>query len=112
MSKPKQRKSGTKKARKALAPRQQQREMLNAVAEGNARAQRSMRLLLRVIAWLMQHRDEWNEGEAKITLAALDADVDVGLYYDHDAGQLLVVPAPPPPAEAQPAAEAAPEVTP
>lgn len=89
----KQGKSGSPKKRERGADKS--KEALRAALSQHARAQRSLRLLMRVIAWLMQHRDEWGAEEAKIPLDALNKDVDVGLYSDAGQGHLLVVPAPP-----------------
>lgn len=93
----KQGKSGSPKKRAQYkgATAEEAKEALRNMLAQYSRAQRSLRLLMRVIAWLMQHRDEWSDGEAKIPLDALNKDVDVGLYSEPDAGHLLVVPAPP-----------------
>jgi len=99
VSKPKQKKNGTRtRAKKSYTPHTiavGRDEIVAALAKEQGESRRTMRLLLRVIAWLMQHRDQWTPTEARVPLVVMNEDVDVGLFHDHETGHLLVVPAPP-----------------
>ena len=111
---PKQPKNGSPKKRKParamLSPRVRGEVNVQATIEQWVReqgdARQSVRMLLRVIAWLMQHRDAWDSYAANVPFDDLDRDVDVGMNVDAEKRAITIAPAPvaPTPPEA-PAAE-------
>jgi len=96
-------KSGSPKKRKAnMKPgATKPRRETQAYAQ---RMQANAALLLRVVAYLVQHSAEVAEqfarnGDARIPLAAFDSDVDVGMVVEND--ELIIAPAPLPPSTAE-----------
>lgn len=116
----KQPKNGSPKKRKPsrampLSPRVRGEVDVQATIERWVReqgdARQSVRMLLRVIAWLMQHRDAWDAYSANVPFDDLDRDVDVGMNVDGEKRVITIAPAPVAPAaptEAAPAEEGAP----
>jgi len=68
--------------------------------QGDAR--QSVRMLLRVIAWLMQHRDAWDAYSANVPFDDLERDVDVGMNVDGEKRVISIAPAPVAPVASEP----------
>lgn len=98
----KQKKSGTEKRRaKKYDPGRVQRAgseaLVRAALTESGKNRESARLLLRALGWVVANPDKVSGGEVKIPLAELRRDVDVGMFVDHEANTLVIVPAPPAP---------------